>query len=58
MWRDTSLVPRELDKQSGTIFDVIMPWVKDQELEEEKKRSENKARAKSGDQKTKNKGKA
>ena len=49
MWRDQSLIPRELDKASGTIFDVIMPWVKEQELVEEKKKSENKQRAKSGD---------
>ena len=57
MWRDLSLVPRELEKQSGTIFDVIMPWVKEQELEEDKRKSENKVRAKSNDQKTKHKGK-
>lgn len=55
MWRDTSLVPREVDKASGTIFDVIMPWVKEQELEEEKKKNDlKKERAKSqSDQKTK-----
>jgi hypothetical protein len=28
LWRDETLLPRELDvEKEGTIFDIIMPWV-------------------------------
>lgn len=33
LWRDQSLVPRDLDRNGETIFDIIMPWVKEQKEE-------------------------
>ena len=31
LWRDQSLKERPLEENEGTIFDIIMPWVKEQE---------------------------
>jgi hypothetical protein len=37
LWRDASLKPRDLiPAKDGDIFQVIMPWVADRELEERK----------------------
>lgn len=33
LWRDQSLLERQLEDAEGTIFDIIMPWVKEQENE-------------------------
>ncbi len=29
LWRDQSLHERQLEDAEGTIFDIIMPWVKE-----------------------------
>lgn len=33
LWRDQSLQERQLEENEGTIFDIIMPWVKEQEAD-------------------------
>ena len=35
LWRDDSLLPRQLEKNES-IFDIIMPWVEEKKEEEEK----------------------
>ena len=35
LWRDDSLVPRQLEKNES-IFTIIMPWVEEKKEEEEK----------------------
>jgi len=51
LWRDQSLTERQLEENEGTIFDIIMPWVKEQEKELEKDKC-----AEQGDLKQKPKG--
>ena len=35
LWRDDSLIPRQLENKES-IFDIIMPWVEEKKEEEEK----------------------
>lgn len=46
LWRDASLIPRDLGGNGETIFDIIMPWVKEQKDELEKKKLSLKAKPK------------
>lgn len=42
MWRDETLIPRVLEAED-TIFDIIMPWVKEEsELKELQKKKQKK----------------